>query len=267
MNKTAGIIVVVIVLVLGAFLLMRDGDKTAQEETGKVYVAITDAAASLDNISEIRMTVSKVEMHSEAEGWVTVSSDSRTFNLLELKSSGEFMLAGEADVAAGTYNQTRLMVDKIEVEKKDGTKSEAKLPSGELKIVGNVVVNADSDSSVTLDFLADQSLHATGRGEFIFAPVIKVESKSDATVTVENNVVMVSGGTVTTNTTLGADLDGSLKANFQLDTSGGVNIEDGVIKLNIGGGASGSGSAGANTGGLGAGTSAGATTSGGIQIN
>lgn len=232
MSKSIIWIVILILVVAGVlFYFGRGGESQAM---GHIYVAFTDAAADMSNINEVRLTVKEISLHSETEGWVTLSNDTQTFNLLELKARGELRLAAEADVAAGTYNQARLMVEKVEIMKKDGTTAEAKLPSGELKIMTDVIVDAESNTHLTFDFMADQSLHVTGQGEFIFAPVIVMESRSNAVVSVDaNQRVTVTGGNVDTTTTLGADIDGSVKANFKLDTTGGVMIENGVIKLNV----------------------------------
>jgi hypothetical protein len=149
------------------------------------------------------------------------------------------MLYGSAPVEAGTYNQLRMKVDKVVVTQQGGGKKEAKLPSGELKIQGNFTVQANNITSIALDFLADKSLHTTGKGEFIFSPVVAVESRSKADVEVAaDNKVAISGGTVDAKTTVGMDIDGQTKVNFILDTAKGVDIENGKIKLKANTGAS-----------------------------
>ena len=170
----------------------------------------------------------------EAGGTVVVSAETQTFNLLELKAGATLALVAQADIPAGTYNQVRLMVSKVEVVKSDGATAEAKLPSGELKIVGNIVVAEGANTNLTLDFLADKSLHMTGKGEFIFAPVVAMESRSNAEVAVDaDRKVKVSGGKIDSNIKVGTDVDGSVRENFELDTTGGVTIDNGVIKLNV----------------------------------
>ncbi len=223
MNKSVVGILVVILIVAGILFYYGRGDNTAIAN-GHLYVAVTDAAADMSGISDVRLTVTGVELMGEAQ----------TFNLLELKAGATLALVAQADIPAGTYNQVRLMVSKVEVVKSDGATAEAKLPSGELKIVGNIVVAEGANTNLTLDFLADKSLHMTGKGEFIFAPVVAMESRSNAEVAVDaDRKVKVSGGKIDSNIKVGTDVDGSVRENFELDTTGGVTIDNGVIKLNV----------------------------------
>ncbi|MDO8626106.1 MAG: hypothetical protein Q7K39_01445 [Candidatus Magasanikbacteria bacterium] len=68
---------------------------------------------------------------------------------------------------------------------------------------------ADATNSVKLDFIADQSLHLTGNGKFIFAPVVKLESRSKADVQVgSDDSVAVSGDDVDSEATVSMDLKG-----------------------------------------------------------
>ncbi len=206
------------------------GDNGAAK--GKVVFSITDAAASMQGVTDVRMTVDKIEMHSAAEGWVTVSNDTKTFNLLVLKANGTAQLATETNVAVGTYDQIRVHVQKIVVVK-NGTSAEATLPSHELKLNGNFIVTANTTESIKLDVIADQSLHVTGKGKFIFAPVIKLESRSNATVQVgSDGSVTISGGKVNSNTMAGMDLKGEEKEGFQLDANSNLDINnEGAIEL------------------------------------
>lgn len=247
MNKTIiGVIVVILIIVGGLTLLGREpatntetNSSTAQQNNqavdsrGRVVFSVTDAAANMSTISEINMTVSRVDMHSSASGWTTVSSTPRTYNLLELKASGESKILADVNAKAETYDQVRLMVDSITVKTKAGTTKQAKLPSGELKINSKVVVNRDETSSVNFDFLADKSLHMTGNGQYIFAPVVKTEAKSDTQVAINaDSTVDISGGRVDDESTSGMDVDGTVKLNFEIKGNQKLNIgSDNVIKL------------------------------------
>ncbi|MDP3794185.1 MAG: DUF4382 domain-containing protein, partial [Candidatus Uhrbacteria bacterium] len=204
---------------------------------GKVIFSITDtdAAASMQGVTAVQMTIDKIEMHSATKGWVNVSNDTKTFDLLTLKASGLTKLAAETNVAVGAYNQIRVHVKKIVVVK-NGVSTEAKLPSNELKLNGIFNVNADAVTSVKLDIIVSQSLHITGKGKFIFAPVIKLESRSNATVQVgSDGFVSISGGKVNTNIMAGMDIKGEEKENFKLDADSNMEINDeGVIELKSG---------------------------------
>ncbi len=238
MNKTIGIIVAILVIVLGAYLIMgKPADQTTQEQQsaaqGRVVFSVTDATADMQAISEINMEISKVEMHSMTDGWVTVSSTPRTYSLLQLNAEDKDEFLADINQNTGTYDQVRLGVKSVAViTKSNGTKI-AKLPSGELKINAKVIVEANKTSSVNFDFLADKSLHTTGSGEYIFAPVVKTESKSNAAVTLgADSSVSVAGGRMDDTNTVGMDVDGSVKLNFQIDSSKKLNLDNnGTIKV------------------------------------
>ncbi len=206
------------------------GDKASTQ--GKVIFSITDAAASMQGVTAVQMTVDKIEMHSATEGWVTVSHETKAFDLLALKASGLAKLAAETNVAAGAYNQIRVHVQKIVVVK-NGVSTEAKLPSNELKLNGIFNVTADAMTSVKLDIIADQSLHMTGKGKFIFTPVIKLESRSKANVRVESDdTVTISGGDIDSDVEEGMDLKGEEKSDFKLDANSNLEIDDeGAIEV------------------------------------
>jgi hypothetical protein len=246
-------IIVAIIVIAGAvyfFMNNNSGNSytspeqgTQSNETtgarGRVVFSVTDAAVNMSTISEIDMKVSKVEMHSAADSWITVSTTPQTFNLLLLNAKSQSALLADSSVQAGTYDQIRLMVDSVTVKTKAGATKTAKLPSGVLKIDAKVVVNTDNTASVNFDFIANKSLHATGNGDFIFAPVVKTSSKSNSNVSVDaNNVVSISGGKEEDSKTEGMDVDGNVKLDFEIDDSSKL-ILDSTSKtgIRIGGGA------------------------------
>src|SRR3989344_2316386 len=245
-KTTIGIIVGIVVILGAAYFFTRTpatpsiSSSTEEKEEnesvdaqGRVIFSVTDAAVNMSTISEINMEVNKVEVHSVVDGWVTVSTASRTYSLLALNADNESQLLADINADVGTYDQVRLMVDSISVETKAGTTKEAKLPSNELKINTMLVVKADETASVNFDFLADKSLHLTGSGEYIFAPVVKTETRSSAVVTVDaKNVVTISGGRVDNVNTVGMDIDGSVKLNFQINSAQKLKLDsNNVIKI------------------------------------
>lgn len=221
--------IVAIVVILGGLAYVFFGPGAGAPKGRAVFSVTDDATGSLHGATAIAMTVDKVEVHSAAEGWATVSTASKVYDLLVLKQSGAAMLLADVKLDAGTYEQVRLRISKVMVTTAEGTK-EAKLPSETLKIVGRFTVRADETSSVLLDFLADKSLHITGKGEFILAPVVKLETRTDAEVAVAaNGTVTVAGGEVETRKTVGMDEEGETDDDFQL--KGNLSIEaNGVIR-------------------------------------
>lgn len=239
MNKTViGIIVALVVIAGAAFLIykgpMKDGTDTNESGAqGQVIFSVTDAAANMESISQVNMKISKVEMHSLAGGWVTVSTAPRSYDLLELRDSSESKVLADIRTKAGTYDQVRLWVDSVAVTNKNGSVKTAKLPANEVTIASKVVVNENKTTSVNFDFLADKSLYATDKGEYIFAPVVKTESKSNATVSIgADGVVNIVGGTVDSSNSFGMDIDGAVRLDFMIDTERDLEINsDNVITV------------------------------------
>lgn len=216
------------------------GTQTAQE--GRAVFTITDAAADMGTVSEVRVVVDEVRVHSESQGWITVTSDSQEFDLLELKAQGSQALLADASLAPDTYNQMRLDISQVTVVDDRG-ENEAKLPSGELKLQGELVVEENSTSTATFDFIADESLHVAGNGQYMMAPVVQVTTRTDAQVDASSRSnVEISGGNIVTDVKLGMGTDGNMAVGIQIPAAANINIGSGVIS--IGGG---SGNADANT--------------------
>lgn len=205
--------------------------------TGRVVFAMTDAAADMGAVSSVKVTVDSVRVHNEAQGWVTVTSTPQTYDLLALKASGDTVLLADLQLSEGSYQQIRLDISKVVVTDADGD-HEAKLPSGELKIVGGLEVEANTTSAVTFDFIADESLHVTGNGQYILAPVVRLETRTDADVEVRaDKRVEVSGGNVKTDIKVGMDLEGNVGLGLKIAKDAPLSVEGGKVKLGIGMGA------------------------------
>lgn len=239
MNNTLITVLVILVLgavLLGAWWLWNNPAQTQNQSSqtgaqGTLYLTITDAAANMAAISAVNMTIDKVYLHSATQGWVTVSSTPQTFNLLALKESGRPVLLVKANVTADTYDQVWLHVSSVNVTESGRAKSAA-LPSNEVKMNTTVKVPANANASAAIDFIASDSLHKTAKQELIFAPVVKVESRSNANVIVAaDNAVYISGGSVDTNITLGMDVSGEMKDNFKVDSNAVLQLNNGVINI------------------------------------
>jgi len=234
---TGLVIVILAILGVGAYVIMQNQNTNSSSENynpqkkGYIIFGIKDEADSMGSISSVALTVNKIEMHSQTQGWVTVSSATNQYDLLALKASGATDLLASANVNAGTYDQIRLMVNKVVVIQ-DGVEYNAKLPSGELKLVGNTVVNADTTSTAVFDFMADKSLHVTGDGKFIFTPVINLQTQSNADATVDSNgQVQVKNGHIDSNVNEGMDINGEMKVDFELDANTKIDIVNNVLKV------------------------------------
>ncbi|MEW6036465.1 MAG: DUF4382 domain-containing protein [Candidatus Micrarchaeota archaeon] len=196
---------------------------------GKIVVGITDAAANMSAVEKIKVTVDNVMVQDSGGGWVTVSSEPKTFDLLELRDEGATELYAEAEIPEGDYNQIRLDISNVVVTDSSGD-HEAMLPSGELKVIGDLSVKEGETSTATFDFIADESLHTTGNGTYVLAPVVKVETRDDAAVEEEAGArIKVKGGKIKTNVTVGMDAGGNVGVGLRIPASAAVSISGGVI--------------------------------------
>jgi hypothetical protein len=144
--------------------------------SGSLEVWVTDDRPA--EISSVEVTVSEVQVHmagddsADDDGWMTVISENRTFDLVALRDTDMRALLGEGQLDVGHYTQIRLSVDGVTV---DGIGAE--IPSGEIKVVGqfDIEIKADCTTAMTLDFDLDDpnSLVFTGEGKILFQPVVK----------------------------------------------------------------------------------------------
>ncbi len=246
MTKSNQTLIVVIVLVLlaafGYWYVNKQGGTapqpqgatpTAESGLGRAVLSIQDAATSLSGVTAINMTVDKVDVQSSTQAWTTVSTTAKVYDLVQLKNSGLAILLADVNLAAGTYHQIRLHVSKVEVTA-NGTTTVAKLPSNTLKIAGTFTVTAGQVSTASLDFIADKSLHLTGSGKYILAPVVHLQTKTDADVQINaNHSVEVKSGKTETDTNVGMDEKGQVKADFELNANAKIEVDnEDRIRLN-----------------------------------
>ncbi len=230
-------------VILGVFLVfvaisgIKNNDNT--EKTGSLYIGLTDYTADINNVNDINMSVNKVEVYSNTKGWITLSSERKNYNLLELKASGKVEFYTNKNIEAGSYERVRVSLGDTIVKTKTKGDIKAVLPSNQIVMNTRININSNSDSYVKLDFLADKSLHMTADAKYVFAPVVKMETRSNTKVEVKSNKeIIVLGGKIDSNIEVGVDLDGSSKSNFNLKTDNTLKIEssiDGALKFMLGG--------------------------------
>jgi len=76
-------------------------------------------------------------------------------------------------VETGKYTQIRLEVNSVTIVV-GGDNYTAKVPSDKIKLVGNFDVTDNNTTEITLDFNGEKSVLVTGKGDYIFKPVIKL---------------------------------------------------------------------------------------------
>ena len=111
-------------------------------------IRVTDAPP--ENVSSIGVTVSNIEVHralATEDGWVTVVSEEKTFDLVEIAGAEVFL--GEKEVEAGRYTEIRLDVTRVSVTA-DGQTYDARLPGDKLRVVRSWEVKAIDGDTIWL---------------------------------------------------------------------------------------------------------------------
>ncbi|MBN1280021.1 MAG: DUF4382 domain-containing protein [Candidatus Thermoplasmatota archaeon] len=148
-----------------------------QSGTGTLVLKITDAPSDL-NITHANVTISQVQVHMSAgagnnttAGWYTVVNESQTFDLIAIQDVFEFF--GSANLSAGMYTQIRLTIDECIITV-NGTEYACTVPSGAIKLIRPFVLKANQNTTLILDFDAQESILEKGNGQYSFKPVIRV---------------------------------------------------------------------------------------------
>ena len=226
-----------IVLILALFLIsscisqVKETPPLIETNEGRTVFAITDKAANLNNITSVKITIDSIEVHSSEQGWVNVLNEQKTYDLLQLRNENSQVLLADVVLQEGNYQQIRLNISKVMVTDAEGEK-EAKLPSGNLKLVGLIEVKPNTTSTVLFDFILDESLHVTGNGKYILAPVIQLETKTDAKVEIKQGKVEIKGGSVKEKKKLGMDAQGNVDINLKIPGDVEISIDNkGIVKV------------------------------------
>lgn len=160
------------------------GGNVDTTKTAPIEFRLVDAPAS--EVTEIVVTLDEVKVHVAGSGWIVLSSETRTVDLLKLQG-GSYALLGVASLPAGRISQMRLHVQEGStnyVTTPDGVHHPLKTPSGEesgLKIKLGVDFASCEGGNVTIDFDGKKSIfvHPKGGGagdEWTLRPVIRLKS-------------------------------------------------------------------------------------------
>jgi hypothetical protein len=210
-------------LLLLAVACTPQGQQSAQG--GRAVFTMADVAANMSGVTSVKVTIDSVRVLSENGTWTEVSANQQTYDLLKLKASGNQVLLADYNLTPGVYQQVRLDISKIIVTDASGDHT-AKLPSRVLRLVGKLTINENSVSTVKFDFIADESLHTTGDGTYIFAPVIHLETRQNANADTESkDDVRISGGKVDTDTKQSMDLDGNFGEGLKIRKDSRLSVK------------------------------------------
>jgi hypothetical protein len=93
-------------------------------------------------------------------------------------------------------------------------------------------VTSDKITTLDFDFLANETLHVTGNGKYILAPVIHFQSKQSAIVNITGNNVDIRGGNSISDTKVGMNASGNVGVGLKIDDNAVLSIDSsGNIKV------------------------------------
>jgi hypothetical protein len=150
---------------------------------GTVKILLTDFPLDGKEVKAVSISLARVEIQSQAEGWQAVVDNGSTgvaYNLLDLVDDAA--VVGLAALEAGPYTQIRLVLNEdnsILVE--EGGEEEwhsLKIPSGTktgIKLTGSFEVVAGGTTVIVLDFDAAKSIILTGSGKYKLKPTIRIK--------------------------------------------------------------------------------------------
>lgn len=207
-----------LVLFLGFTAACTDDAPTATEAVaegdGTLSVLITDAPT--DVLASATVVVDEVVAVPSDGPPETLETELDEVNLLEL-TDGVSALLAEADVAAGTYVQLRLVVSEATVELKEGwtfadgsTEQSLQIPSGMQTGIKLVLGGGDGETveegettSLVVDFDADRSFVLQGNPDtpaglqgVLFKPVVRVVNAEEGGASIAGTVTAPEGVSV-----------------------------------------------------------------------
>ena len=129
------------------------------------------------DIEKVVVDIREIQVHHTEKGWLTVSSEPRKYDLLELQN-GITALIFDQTLEIGSYTQIRLDLNQHNEVFVKGRPYRLTVPSGEetgVKLITPFEIKEGKMAEVTLDFDAQRSVQLVKGQGFKLKPVIKVE--------------------------------------------------------------------------------------------
>lgn len=149
---------------LAAGIAACGGGGSSSGETGTVSFGVTDAPAT--DFSNVTVAFTELRLKPADGDWISFPLEGfASQNLLELQGGISAPLITDEEVPAGTYTELRLIVDTdnsfVKLESSGDSTYTLAVPSGEqsgLKLKGDFVVAADTNTDFTVDFDVHKSI-------------------------------------------------------------------------------------------------------------
>lgn len=142
-------------------------------ETGEIVVKMIDAPIQADSVN---VEIVRVDLHSSAQGWISLPTQGGIYNLLELQHGVDTTLVPGGSIPAGKVNQMRLILGQNNRIVVDSVSFPLLLSSQDetgLKLNLNYDFQANTNYEIKFDFVADESVILQGNGSYRLKPVLK----------------------------------------------------------------------------------------------
>lgn len=181
-----------------------------EEAKGNTFkVRMTDAPG---DFVQLNVQVTGVDAYMDGQGWINLSSETQSVNVLSLTNGSEIQLANATSVQSGLYTKLRIrFASQASIMLVGGNSSLSLNWTGgtqEVEVAINQEISADAGASLLLDFNVAQSVNEIG-GIFSLNPVITVISDEETGIQgsisgAANAMVQVSNGSNTYSTYVNA---------------------------------------------------------------
>ena len=212
--------VMILSVALAGFTLTGcDTNNNNSSSKAHLQVKLHDAPALFGSVE---LDIKKVEVKNTTSnsGWVTLSDNSTSVNLLDL-TNGNTKVIASSDIESGNYTQLRLILGTDNQVEVNGTMMNLKLSSdAQSGVVVNIntQIDAQNNATILLDFDAARSIQSNLTGAFTLNPVITATQESESgqisgqiQPTNLSTVIYAMNGTDTVSTTYSDSTSGDFK--------------------------------------------------------
>lgn len=168
--------------------------KPGKAPEGNLLLTVSDPSVDIAGVKNLYITVDQITLDD-----IVISTEQKIYDLLHLRDTGERQVLAVRTVPPNSYNRVKLQVSSASVTMVDGSNVPVKVPSGEVKFTGPIIVESGNVTIIDFDFNAAESLHLvqTGADKYILRPVVITEVRNGAKARIGGNTAELTGGTTT----------------------------------------------------------------------
>lgn len=187
------VIILLTLFLLGGIMSSCHDSSDNDSSNGKIKLLLTDAPFPGDLVKTTNVVINKIEIRkansSDNNPFITLSSDTKTINLLDL-TNGVTKTLIDTEIPVGTYDLIRLHVVSSDVTLTDNRKFDLKIPSGsqtgiKVFVKPSIEVAGGLTTELLLDFDVSKSFVVQGNPStvagikgFHFKPVVRASNLS-----------------------------------------------------------------------------------------